>query len=75
MPLDQPPAIIQSIPDGKDFHVTGPQFFQLYGRGGVLLVAVNMDDGSITFGPTYTPDAAAKVFWDSIATNYQRCAK
>lgn len=25
-------------------------------------------DGALTYGPNYTPDAAAKLFWDAIVT-------
>lgn len=31
-------------------------------------------DGTITYGPGYTPDAAAKVFWDAVGLE-RKCRK
>ena len=31
-----------------------------------MLVSINMDTGDITFGEHYTPDEAAKTFWEAI---------
>lgn len=42
-----------------------PVGFALF-NGSELLVPV-APDGKITYGPHYTPDAAAKVFWESVA--------
>jgi hypothetical protein len=35
----------------------------IYGRGGKLLVHIDLKDGEVSFGPDYNPDDAARVFW------------
>ena len=45
------------------------------GRPGELVIGTSMDnilvtiakDGTLTYGPGYTPDAAAKMFWEALA--------
>jgi hypothetical protein len=32
-----------------------------------MLVSINMDTGETTFGKHYTPDEAARVFWEAVA--------
>lgn len=34
------------------------------------LVAVNLADGTVTFGPGYDPDEAARLFWEAIQRQY-----
>ena len=43
-----------------------PHTWSLGGKNG-MLVSINMDTGETTFGEHYTPDEAARVFWDAIA--------
>jgi hypothetical protein len=43
-----------------------PHTWSLHGKNG-MLVSINMDTGETTFGEHYTPDEAARVFWDAIA--------
>lgn len=33
---------------------------------GAELVHINLTDGSISFGKNYTPEGAAKIFWESL---------
>jgi hypothetical protein len=33
-------------------------------------VRIDLKDGTVTYGKDYTPDAAAKAFWDAITTKY-----
>lgn len=33
------------------------------------LVSINLKTGEIEYGPTYTPDTAAKQFWDAVTRN------
>lgn len=35
------------------------------------LVTITLKDGSLTYGPNYTPDAAAKKFWEAMSLEYQ----
>jgi hypothetical protein len=42
-----------------------PSTWSLHGNNG-MLVSINMDTGDITFGEHYTPDEAAKTFWEAI---------
>lgn len=45
---------------------TGDHLFILYNDEGQDLITVNLSDGDITYGENYTPDEAARMFWDSI---------
>lgn len=52
-------------------NIKGPTYFVLSGANGEL-VRISMQDGSITYGPTYSPDAAAKVFWKAVSEEYRK---
>ena len=39
------------------------------------LVTILLKDGSMTFGPHYTPEGAAKIFWESISQEYRTFLK
>lgn len=41
-------------------------------HNGVDLVTWDMATGEMTFGDTYTPEGAAKIFWDAMATDIER---
>ena len=43
-----------------------PKYFMIMFKPGEELVRIGMD-GELTYGPNYKPDAAAKIFWDTIA--------
>jgi len=45
---------------------TGDHHFVMYNDDGEMLVDMNLEDGSTFFGSAYTPDEAAKVFWETI---------
>lgn len=32
------------------------------------LVSIDLDTGDLTYGPDYTPDEAARIFWEALAT-------
>ena len=37
---------------------------------GNLLVKISLRDGSIEYGESYTPDEAAKLFWEAIERQF-----
>ncbi len=39
------------------------------------LVNINMANGNITYGQNYTPDAAAKLFWSTLSSEYKEFLK
>lgn len=41
--------------------------FVMYNSKNEMMVDVDLDDGTVIFGDTYTPDEAAKTFWDTIS--------
>lgn len=41
--------------------------FVMYNSENEMMVDIDLDDGSILFGENYTPDEAAKTFWDAIS--------
>lgn len=45
--------------------LTAPSNIVIAGRNGEPLVTIGMD-GTLTYGPHYTPDEAAKVFWEAM---------
>lgn len=45
------------------------------GDGQPPLVTLNLSSGEMTFGPGYTPDAAAEAFWDAIRTQARDAAR
>lgn len=44
-----------------------PNNIVIFGKNGAHLITVDFDNGSITYGADYTPDAAAKAFWEALA--------
>jgi hypothetical protein len=53
------------------FKITATNKFMIYGGPGPspeMLVTFNLDDGSMTFGPNYHPDEAAKIFWEAVSS-------
>ena len=46
--------------------IAQPHTWSIGGKNGVL-VTIDLDTGETTFGEHYTPDEAARVFWDAIA--------
>jgi len=51
---------------------TVPTALAIHGSNGNILVSISMNDGTLTFGPNYTPDAAARAFWEAISSDYRR---
>lgn len=41
----------------------------IYGKDGTMLAAVKAD-GSIEYGPNYTPDEAARTFWEAMGAGW-----
>ena len=64
--MDQPPAIVQFEASSLTIANLSPSVFELYDDKGQVLVSVSMKDGSITYGPNYRPDDAARIFWQAI---------
>ena len=60
------PANLQSTGTGT-LTVFNPQpgNFTLFGLNGKVLVTIHLD-GTIEYGKDYTPDKAAKVFWEAL---------
>src|SRR5690348_17810950 len=83
MDMNKPPAITQPYPTelGSSYpwttgsfslgNIKGPTYFILGGANGEL-VRISMQDGSVTFGPAYNPDEAARTFWQAISEDYRR---
>jgi hypothetical protein len=42
-------------------------------QDGQMLVAIH-SDGTVTHTPDYTPDAAARAFWDAVGANHPALA-
>jgi hypothetical protein len=43
-----------------------PKWLTIHGSGSEPLVSINLEDGSMSFGPSYEPKEAARVFWDAM---------
>jgi len=67
---DEPMRGEQIIQGHGSFSITPPQptdrWLVINGPDNEPLVTV-LRDGTIEFGPNYTPDAVAKVFWSALA--------
>lgn len=51
-----------------------PHHLQITGEIG-LFVDINMENGSIAFGPYYEPEVAARAFWNAISAEYREFLK
>lgn len=51
-------------------NVSTANLLEIDGPSGEMLVKITFEDRKLTYGKNYTPDAAAKAFWDAIATKY-----
>lgn len=63
----------QTLPIGSQIifmDITATQLLQIVGPYGEQLVTISLKDGKVMYGKNYTPDAAAKAFWDAIGTKY-----
>ena len=81
MPIDNPPAIVQvqlKKIDSRSGTIGTTSFYSfkrptniIISGPGEALVTINTTDGSITYGPHYKPDKAARVFWESLSQEYR----
>jgi hypothetical protein len=55
----------QTSPNIYSFKYDGPSYLTIPGQ-----VSINLQDGSIQFDPGYTPDAAARQFWEAVSQEY-----
>jgi hypothetical protein len=55
-------APLAEVFQSSDIH----NHFVMYNSKNEMMVDMDLDDGTIIFGETYTPDEAAKLFWDTI---------
>ena len=67
MPLDLPPPPSAYEMPANDFKFVGPTHLIIGGD----MVDLSLEDGSVKFGPTYTPDEAARTFWSAVSSEYQ----
>lgn len=58
--MTQSSGVLTTVPQTRNFI--------LIGRDAKMLVTIH-PDGTIEYGKDYTPDTAAKVFWEAIGTN------
>ncbi|MFF8840476.1 hypothetical protein [Streptomyces sp. NPDC015130] len=67
--LHHRPALTTTFPE-SDFILPLPlePTIGIQGPDGQPLVTLNTATGEMTFGPSYTPDAAAEAFWDAVDT-------
>ena len=49
---------------------SGPTYLTLPGQ-----VSINLQDGSMKFEPGYSPDAAARQFWEAMSQDYRDMLK
>lgn len=52
--------------DCKPTPMSGSDLISIYGEQGRLMVTVKRD-GTLAYGEGYTPDAAARLFWEALA--------
>lgn len=57
------------------YDITAPRknTWALFNKHGTL-VEINLDTSEIKFGPNYTPDEAARIFWEAIGGEW-RCSE
>lgn len=69
LPEPDPPAAIFDVAGTvSDFTVAvnSPRTLQINATSGEMLVTIQLKDGAISYGKSYTPDAAAKIFWQAL---------
>ncbi len=49
------------------FKLPGPRYLIIHGQ-----VSINLENGSMTFEPGYSPDGAARQFWEAMSEDYRR---
>ncbi|MFJ7990347.1 hypothetical protein [Streptomyces sp. NPDC096351] len=60
------PGTVLTLQDVNMLTVPLLTTISIEGPGGQPLVTLNTATGEMEFGPAYTPDAAAEVFWDAV---------
>ena len=74
MDMQEPPAIVEpwlgSGSTGLIFELPQPRYLTIAGQ-----VQINLQDGSIKFEPGYSPDAAARIFWEAMSEDYRKMLK
>ncbi|MFF6844643.1 hypothetical protein ACFY8X_38635 [Streptomyces tanashiensis] len=67
-PVLLPETTLMTLQDWNALTLPMQPTIEIQGPGGQPLVTLNTATGEMTFGPGYTPDAAAEAFWDAIDT-------
>lgn len=49
--------------------INGPTSLVIMGTNGTELIVIDLTDGSMMFGPDYTPDETARTFWAAVTGN------
>lgn len=57
---------ITTPPNIFAFKYAGPTYLTIPGQ-----VAINLQDGSLKYEPDYSPDAAARQFWEAMSQEYR----
>lgn len=65
---DAPPAYFSRVSGSTLISMPdSPRNMVIHRPNGRPLVTIDFDDGHITFGEDYTPEGAAKIFWEAIS--------
>ena len=72
---EEPLPRTSSIPTTTIPAITYPKNLVITSEKLGTMVTISMEDGSITYGPNYKPDEAAKIFWDALGFEARARAK
>ena len=70
MDMDKPPEFTMPA-DTWSIKEVEPTSLTIVGDKG-MLVTISLKDGGLTFGESYTPTEAARVFWGSMSGEYRK---
>lgn len=66
MTCNASPAKIYASPAKFYAKMTKDHQFSLHGATGEPMVTIDLNNQTLSFGPGYEPDEAAKIFWDAV---------
>lgn len=63
--------------DNMQRDITGTRLHDIKPKKLIIanLVSIKLDDGTMEFLPGYTPDAAARGFWQALSEDYRKMLK
>lgn len=63
----------QSSPTAQTISIQDlqPKNLVIHGSSAEALVTISLKDGSLTFGPNYAPDKAARIFWEAVSFEHR----